>query len=555
MSEVLKHEFTPEEIQQIYADGYADPVFFARFFFPEKFFKPMPWVHRGILAILTRQTDFLLKYGELDKIVRHFVWKEDPDDENAPEHPLFHLHHDEAGNVVAIDLDVTKFTMLMVPRGFSKTTIAGQLVVIWKIVYKETEFTLFVSESGTHSEMQLNNIRAELEGNERLRAVFGNLVPERSDSRKWTGTEIETTSDITVICRGRGGQVRGLNKESRRPDTVLIDDVEDLESVATEEQRKKTRDWAYGDLLPVLPKVHNPGKPTPTIVALGTLLHKEALLMTFLRDPKWTCIVFGALDKDGEPLWEDAMSKEQLEAERNSYSISGTLDKFYLEYMSKLHDEHSAKFKREKFRYISVLPDIIGSAIAMDPAISQSRRADYAGIAVVSMSTYGKIIVRDCWLKRGAEPRELVDQFFQMEAAVGGCQYHGIEAIAYQASLIHLMREEMFRPLLPGQSPRNRFEVIPILHNTSVKKEIRVEGVLQPRLANGYIEFERRFPLLESQLVDWPNGKKDGPDVLAMAISLLDPYAAAAVGDGKDLAEDEQPPLDEVMDGEWRTYQ
>jgi hypothetical protein len=52
------------------------------------------------------------------------------------------------------------------------------------------------------------------------------------------------------------------------------------------------------------------------------------------------------------------------------------------------------------------------------------------------------------------------------------------------------------------------------------------------------------------QLLDWPNGKKDYPDALAMAISLLDPYAAQAADPEKDLADDDYEPLDKVLN--WR---
>ena len=40
--------------------GYSDPVFFCTHFLEHLFPSPMPWFHRAILAILTKQTRFLL---------------------------------------------------------------------------------------------------------------------------------------------------------------------------------------------------------------------------------------------------------------------------------------------------------------------------------------------------------------------------------------------------------------------------------------------------------------------------------------------------------------
>jgi len=93
------------------------------------------------------------------------------------------------------------------------------------------------------------------------------------------------------------------------------------------------------------------------------------------------------------------------------------------------------------------------------------------------------------------------------------------------------------------------FEPIPIYH--SQKKILRVEGILAPRYAAGYITHARHFPEYEAQLADWPNSKLDGPDVVTMAVSLLDPHAPEASGD-KDLAEDEYEPLEKILGSKWR---
>lgn len=115
----------------------------------------------------------------------------------------------------------------------------------------------------------------------------------------------------------------------------------------------------------------------------------------------------------------------------------------------------------------------------------------------------------------------------------------------FSSSLIHLLREEMFR------KKHYMNEITPITHKRN-NKILRVESILHPRFANGYIEFSRVFETLEEQLEDWPNGKKDLPDALAMVISLLDPFAAQAADPEKDLSEDEYLPLEKLMRMEMR---
>ena len=52
---------------------------------------------------------------------------------------------------------------------------------------------------------------------------------------------MELTNGVVALCRGRGGQIRGLNVGFTRPDCIIVDDVEDEESVSTEEQMGKAK--------------------------------------------------------------------------------------------------------------------------------------------------------------------------------------------------------------------------------------------------------------------------------------------------------------------------
>jgi len=533
--ELLAEGKTKEELALL---GYQDPVFFCRYFLKNYFPKPMPWVHRGILAIMTRRTDFLWRYGEIDKIIRHFTWKTDWKDPNSPEHPIFTIEGDR------IKMTLGKYTLLMLPRGFSKTTLAGIAVNIWNICYNEIKFGAYVSEASTHANMQISNIAAELEADDkgnaaniRLYAVFGRLAPMRTEPQVWKEGFIETVGGTALVARGRGAQIRGLLHKASRPQRITVDDVEDEESVKTEEQRLKTRNWAYGSLMPALPELD----PNASITALGTLLHPDSLLAIWALDPVWTVIKFGPIDKDGEALWPENLSKEKLEAKRRSAILAGTLSTFYLEYYGEIVAPERMKFKQEWFLYEKAPPlDELQTAIYCDPAISEKRRADRTAIYVVGITKKGKIYVLDYWTARGASPRQTVDMYFLL-AQRWKCRRHGCESIAYQAALVHLLREEMFRK-------HYYFEIEPVPNKA--RKEERILGILQPRFAAGYILFTKRFIELEQELLEYgmPGVHDDQPDCLAGAIAMLDPYAAQAAGD-KDPGDDSMQPLEDDLEG------
>lgn len=523
-----------EAAKKLAKAGYDDPVFFAHWFVPHWFgaassegrAKPMPWVHRGLLAILTGRTAFLETYGDVDKIIRNFSFEREG--ENGTEVCEI-FYRDEDG--ILRQRHYSKVE-IMLPRGFSKTTLINT-GLLYDIVYQNCKFPVYLSESGPHATEQLGNIKSELEfdvdsgpANERLFAVFGNLKSLQR-SGKWREDHIETTTGINLLARGRGAQIRGKNINSSRPDKIILDDVEDEESVKTEEQRVKTRKWLYAAVEPALP-VDGSG----TLYAIGTLLHDDALLRTLQRDEDYACIVFGAYDKDGNLLWPWRMSEKKLDRLKRRYARAGQLSTFYMEYHNTLRTEEEQRFKsfiysRPQVDHQSVF------AIAIDPAISKKKKASEATISVASMNaTTGLIHVWECWGKVGATPREMVDVYFELSKKYN-CRFHGIETIAFQAALTHLMREEMFRK-------RHYFEITPITH--SEKKEERIEGILQPRYANGYIHHVRPYPELETQLLDWPNGKNDRADSLAMVVALLDPLAAYAADPSNDITADEFEP-------------
>lgn len=530
-------ELSRTEAKQLALAGYKDPVLFLKTFLPHWFPGPIPWVHRGILAILTKQTDFLLNYGELEEIVENFVYEIEPGNSAKGTQSIFSIEHDENGVPVHVHMDLTRFTLIMMPRGFSKTTIVNA-VNIYRIVYLVYKFFVYVSEANPHAVMQLANVKRELESNIRLISVFGNLKPEQRSGKKWSEEFFETSTGVAMAARGRGGQVRGLNYNGIRPQCITVDDVEDKESVSTDGQRLKTREWAYGDLLPALPELD----PEASIQALGTLLHPEALLMTWMKDPDWTPVVFGALDRNERPLWAANMSEDKLAKKRRSYHLAGQLAAYYMEYFNRVRDDSMAKFRQEFF-IVGKAEQALQKALAIDPAISNKPGADFCALAVAGIEPGGLIHVLAMEGKVGMTPREQVDTFFKLHFLYSP-QKAGVESIAYQAALIHLLREEMFRK-------KRYFEIIPITHKQ--KKEERIEGILQPRYAAGYVRHARVFPELETQLLDWPKGKMDFPDALAMCISLLDPYAASA-SFTTDLDQDNYPPLDEVYNGDWRSY-
>jgi len=118
---------------------------------------------------------------------------------------------------------------------------------------------------------------------------------------------------------------------------------------------------------------------------------------------------------------------------------------------------------------------------------------------------------------------------------------------------VSLVRTEQFqRSRVLG--PRAYFEIEPIFHG-KIGKVTRIKGILKPLIQSGYLTFEGdglpQWPELHTMFTDFPGAKKDGPDVCAMAVRLLDPFAALGLGDEglEDLTKDTAPPLHVILGG------
>lgn len=159
------------------------------------------------------------------------------------------------------------------PRGTGKTTI-GEGALIWMTVYGHRFFPVVIGPNENHANAIIDDLKAELETNERLltdfpevcypiRQLEGRHARARSQhvngaltKIKWTSSEISypivdgsKVSGTIIKALGITSSIRGMKHGSRRPDFVLLDDPQTRESAASVSQTKKREDIILGDIL------------------------------------------------------------------------------------------------------------------------------------------------------------------------------------------------------------------------------------------------------------------------------------------------------------------
>jgi len=178
------------------------------------------------------------------------------------------------------------------PRGFGKTSIVGLALAARKILFNETKLLMHVSMSFDAACQQTENLKHELLSNKLVKALFPAIkarsaegIDESFSKKAWV------TSGTLVYPRGSGQQVRGILYHNARPDMIIIDDLEDPETMQNDDLRRKRKEWFHADLMKTTSRVDKNWQ----IVYIDTLKHEDSLLEELLESDKWDSLRLEAL--------------------------------------------------------------------------------------------------------------------------------------------------------------------------------------------------------------------------------------------------------------------
>ena len=159
------------------------------------------------------------------------------------------------------------------PRGSAKTTFFSFIEPLHDIYYGAEHFIIIISETKTLAVERVQDLKMEIDSNERLRSAFGEIKGD-----VWRQDEF-VANGVRVVAKGTGGQIRGSKFGSHRPSKIILDDVESTDSAMSPIQRSKTRNWYQTD-------VRRAGSPegTTNFLVVGTYLHQDALLPHLVGD-------------------------------------------------------------------------------------------------------------------------------------------------------------------------------------------------------------------------------------------------------------------------------
>lgn len=363
-------------------------------------------------------------------------------------------------------------------------------------------------------------IRVELERNERIASDWGDLSPTHHND--WGKKQPRAASEgdfasagVRVRAFGMNGSLRGGKHGEWRPTLLLGDDLDSEESTRTYKQREKN----LKKLLAAAGRGLDERKKR--IFVVGTPVQSDCVVCRLTEQPRfaqrWTqCLRFRARDDDGTILYPAKWTHEALDDELEDPESYG----------SELDDRPPAEGERpfkELHHYdcadYAGMP--LGKVMILDPSLGRTKESDFQALILLRGPTPdGKILVHRAELLRIADPLALVGH---VNGVYGEEQPDraAVEAISL-GSLVESLLTSLGNAasLFPGYERIER-------HDRS--KDLRIRG-LAPLVNGATLLFpsDGSCRQLERQFLDYPDGKKDGPDGVEMGVRLLRQPSLAA---------------------------
>lgn len=260
-------------------------------------------------------------------------------------------------------------------RAHAKSTHMDIMIPLWLKCQKEKELNVMVlvGKSQDNANTLLADIQAELQYNQRYIKDFG----KQYNAGFWTEGEFVTADGCAFFARGRGQSPRGLRYRDKRPDYIVIDDLDDDELVENEARVTKLTNWVKEALFGAL----DGGRGR--FIMVGNLISKNSVLSRISSIEGVHVSQINIYNKQGNVTWTEKWSKKEVQDMEQFMGYRS----FQKEYMNNPITE-GAVFKSDWIRY-KKLPklDKYESIVAYcDPSFKGSTKNDYKAIKV-----WGKI--------------------------------------------------------------------------------------------------------------------------------------------------------------------
>ena len=385
------------------------------------------------------------KYVPKKETIEFFIWlTENIEEENKPAKIHF----------MFIDFINSEYRKKVLEsfRGSAKSTLVGIYYILYLIDkgekpnFGEWDFALYVMDTVSQVSKNFEQISYIINNNPKISAKM-QITKEKIEKEPTLHIKNKRLNKTFYLLGfGAGQKIRGVRKGSKRPQILIVDDLENDELVETAERRQKLKFWFYRVLLPAL----HPTKYDITVI--GTPLHQDSLIVNLENSKSWRCLktpIYQRLNNNFYySAWEDRFPIKKILQMREEFREDGLIASFNQEYLLNVIPEDSLLFDINKINFISTKyfeENIyrLTYYISVDLAISEKESADYTSIAIIGVDKDLNWYLVDGFFGR-IKPDETIERVLEF-ANNYKPEVILYENVAFQKSFGVFMKNEMMR--------------------------------------------------------------------------------------------------------------
>lgn len=460
--------------------------------------------------------------GDFQEFCRYYFPKECTAD--------FGYFHREAAAAILADPNI--FAVLEWAREHAKSVFADIMLPMFLYANGEMLGMVVVSANEDKAVGLLSDIQAQFTNNQRWINDYGELM----NAGDWKSGNFSTKDGIGFWAFGNGQSPRGIRKAEKRPNYIVVDDIDTAERCRNIARVRESVNWILEDLYPCM------GLKQGRLVVAGNRIHSKSILAHMVGDispddPKregiWHSKVYALetpdheMDENGFPAWHERYSREEVMNRMRKMGYRASRREYFHQ-----HIEDGIVFSNDWIEFTPALDLSKYSEVVIygDPSFKNTKASDYKAIVAVGRvgsdsgaigSGAGKLHILAAWVRQ-ATIRAMVAAFYDLFE-----QFETRAAYYIEANMLQdLLFDDEFI-----QEGNLRGYQLPIRKDKRQKpdKFTRIEN-LTPLFERGNVIFnegERQnydMQTLIQQLLAFPTGHDDAPDALEGAISLLQTY-------------------------------
>lgn len=280
------------------------------------------------------------------------------------------------------------------PREMGKSTWKFLIVPMWAAAHGYTDFIAAFGDTAGVAQQHLATFTHELQTNALLRVDFPDLcAPLVRDRGRTSADRVDlyrATSGFAFAARGMETQALGLKIAERRPDFILLDDIEPAEEQYSAEQVGKRLATLQDTILPLNDQARV--ELVGTVTRVDSIIHQlvkvargqiaaDAQGTSWVADDGWEPHYHAPIVEDTETnaeasVWPERWPIEHLQRIRHTRS--------YLKNFA--NDPAGADgdyWTVNDFQRTRLLEGSTRTLLSVDPAVTTKQSSDFTGLAVV----------------------------------------------------------------------------------------------------------------------------------------------------------------------------